>query len=46
MSVERLIQMSRYSLCGNINTTVGICDTSHYFNKMDYIESENDDEQV
>ena len=46
MSVERLIQMTQFGLCGNINTMVGICGTSHYFNKMDYIESENDDEQV
>lgn len=46
MSVARLIQMSRYGLCGSINTFVGICGTSHYFNKMDYIESENDEEQA
>ena len=24
MSVERLIQMTRYGLCGNVNTMVGI----------------------
>ena len=46
MSVERLIQMTRYGLCGNINTMVGICGASHYFNKMDYMESENDEEQA
>ena len=45
MSVERLIQMSQFGLCGNINTLVGICGTSHYFNKMNYIKAENDDEQ-
>ena len=48
MSVERLIQMTRYGLCGNVNTMVGICGTSHYFNKMGYIgyiKAENDEEQ-
>lgn len=46
MSVARLIQMSEYGLCGNIHTMVGICGTSHYFNKMGYMESENDKEQA
>lgn len=45
MSVERLIQMTSYGLCGNVNTMVGICGTSHYFNKMGYIKTENDEEQ-
>ena len=35
MSVERLIQMASYGLCGNINIMVGICGASHYFNRMD-----------
>ena len=45
MSVERLIQMTRYGLCGNIGTMVGTCGTTHYFNRMGYVESENDGEQ-
>lgn len=45
MSVERLIQMASYGLCGNINIMVGICGASHYFNRMDYMESENDEER-
>ena len=45
MSVERLIQMTRYGLCGDISTMVGTCGTTHYFNRMGYVEAENDDEQ-
>lgn len=45
MSIERLIQMSRYGLCGNINTMVGVCGASHYFNRMDNMKAENDEEQ-
>lgn len=45
MSVERLIQMTRYGLCGNISTLGGLCATTHYFNRMNRMESENDEEQ-
>lgn len=45
MSIERLIQMARYNLCGNIYVMAGICGTAHYFNGMDYKESENDEER-
>lgn len=45
MSVGRLIQMTRYGLCGDISTMVGTCGTTHYFNRMGYVEAENDDEQ-
>ena len=45
MSIDRLIQMVSFGLCGNISTMVGICGTSHYFNKMNYMEAENDEEQ-
>lgn len=45
MSVERLVQMTRYGLCGNISTMAGICGTTHYFNRMCYIKAENNEEQ-
>ena len=45
MSIERLIQMTRYGLCGNISTMVGLCGISHYFNRMCYIKAENNEEQ-
>ena len=45
MSVVRLIQMTRYGLCGNISTLVGLCATTHYFNRMNMIEPENDEDQ-
>lgn len=45
MSVEKLIQMTRYGLCGNISTMAGTCGTTHYFNRMCYIKAENNEEQ-
>ena len=45
MSVARLIQMTRYGLCGNISTFGGLYATTHYFNRMNLIEPENDEEQ-
>ena len=45
MSVERLIQITRCGLCGNISTMAGICGTTHYFNRMCYIKAENNEEQ-
>lgn len=45
MSVARLIQMTQYGLCGNISTLVGLCATTHYFNRMNQIEAESDEEQ-
>lgn len=45
MSVERLIQMTQYGLCGNISTFGGLYATTHYFNRMNMVEPENDEEQ-
>lgn len=45
MSVEKLVQMTQYGLCGNISTLVGLCATTHYFNRMNQIEAESDEEQ-
>ena len=44
MSVERLIQMTRYGLGGNINCMVGTCGSSHYFNHMEYVKADNEEE--
>lgn len=44
MSVERLIQMTRYGLDGNINCMAGTCGSSHYFNHMEYVKADNDEE--
>ena len=45
MSVARLIQMTQYGLCGNISTFGGLYATTHFFNRMNLIEPENDEEQ-
>lgn len=45
MSIERLIQMTRYGLSGNINCMVGTCgSSSHYFNHMEYVKADNEEE--
>ena len=44
MSVERLIQMTRYGLAGNINTFVGMYGSTHYFNRMTFLKAKNDEE--
>lgn len=44
MSVERLIQMTRYGLGGNINCMAGTCGSSHYFNHMEYVKADNEEE--
>ena len=44
MSIEKLIQMTRYGLGGNINCMAGTCGTSHYFNRMEYVKAENEEE--
>ncbi|MBU5473974.1 hypothetical protein [Roseburia sp. MSJ-14] len=44
MSIERLIQMTRYGLGGNINYMVGTCGSSHYFNHMEYVKADNEEE--
>lgn len=44
MSIERLIQMTRYGLGGNINCMVGTCGSSHYFNHMEYVKADNEEE--
>ena len=44
MSVERLIQMVNFGLCGNIEVMTGLCGTSHYFNRMEYVKAENEEE--
>lgn len=45
MSVEKLVQMTQYGLCGNISTFGGLYATTHYFNRMNMIEPENDEDQ-
>lgn len=44
MSIERLIQMTRYGLGGNINCMAGTCGSSHYFNHMEYVKADNEEE--
>lgn len=44
MSVERLIQMVNFGLCGNVEVMTGLCGTSHYFNRMEYVKTENEEE--
>lgn len=44
MSVERLIQMVNFGLCGNVEVMTGLCGTSHYFNRMEYVKAENEEE--
>ena len=44
MSVERLIQMVNFGLCGNVEVMTGLCGTSHYFNHMEYVKADNEEE--
>ena len=44
MSVERLIQMVNFGLCGNVEVMIGLCGTSHYFNHMEYVKADNEEE--
>lgn len=44
MSVERLIQMTRFDLTGNINTFVGMYGSTHYFNRMTFLKAKNEEE--
>lgn len=46
MSVEKLIQMTDFGLSGNINCIVGTygSGTSHYFNCMEYVRADNEEE--
>lgn len=44
MSVERLIQMVNFGLCGNVEVMMSLCGTSHYFNRMEYVKAENEEE--
>lgn len=44
MSVERLIQMTRFGLTGNINTFVGMYGSTHYFNRMTFLKAKNEEE--
>lgn len=44
MSVERLIQMAQFGLVGNINSMAGLYGTSHFFNRMNYVQATNDEE--
>lgn len=44
MSVEKLIQMVNFGLCGNVEVMTGLCVTSHYFNHMEYVKAENEEE--
>lgn len=44
MSVERLIQMVNFGLCGNVEVMAGTCGSSHYFNHMEYVKADNEEE--
>ena len=44
MSIERLIQMTRYGLGGNINCMAGTCGSRPYFNHMEYVKADNEEE--
>lgn len=46
MSVEKLIQMTDFGLSGNINCIVGTYESgsSHYFNYMEYVRADNEEE--
>lgn len=44
MSIERLIQIAEIGLCGNVEVMTGLCGTSHYFNRMEYVKAENEEE--
>lgn len=44
MSVERLIQMVNFGLCGNVEVMTGLCGTSHYFNRMEYVKAVDEEE--
>lgn len=44
MCVEKLIQMANFGLCGNVEVMTGLCGTSHYFNRMEYVKAENEEE--
>ena len=44
MSVERLIQMVNFGLCGNVEVMAGTCGSSHYFNHMEHVKADNEEE--
>lgn len=44
MSVKKLIQLADLGLYGNINYMAGTCGSSHYFNRMEYVKADNEEE--
>lgn len=44
MSVEKLIQITQFGLCGNVEVMTCLYGTSHYFNRMEYVKAENEEE--
>lgn len=45
MCVEKLIQLADINaFVGNVEVMVGLCGTSNYFNRMEYVKSNNDEE--
>lgn len=45
MSVEKLIQLADINVfVGNVEVMVGLCGTSNYFNRMEYVKANNDEE--
>ena len=44
MCVEKLIQIAEIGLCGNVEVMTGLCGTSHYFNRMEYVKAANEEE--
>ena len=45
MCVEKLILLADINaFVGNVEVMVGLCGTSNYFNRMEYVKSNNDEE--
>lgn len=45
MCVEKLIQLADINaFVGNVEVMVGLCGTSNYFNRMEYVKANNEEE--
>ena len=45
MCVEKLIQLADINaFVGNVEVMVGLCGTNNYFNRMEYVKANNDEE--
>ena len=45
MCVEKLIQLADINaFVGNVEVMTGLCGTSHYFNHMEYVKADNEEE--